>query len=164
MKARHAYMVLLAVLCSFSAQAQEIDPAVLAISGGYARTASMSISWTVGQTAVATHQSHAGTISEGFQQAFLSVIPIREESIPFSLDLYPNPTRYSVLVRMAGVDEDMTLVVYDLLGSEVMRENVRSGDQVTRLTFDSMPSGLYMLAAFSGKGKQLGLYKIVKAQ
>lgn len=164
MKTRHTFVFLLALLLSCTAHAQVIDASVVAVSGGYAETATVSVSWTVGQTAVDSRRAHTGSVSEGFQQAYLSVIPIREQSVPFSLDLYPNPTRYSVLVNMAGVEEDMALVLYNLLGEEVMRSKIRSGEQMTRLSFETLPSGLYMLVAFTGSGKQLGLYKIVKAQ
>jgi hypothetical protein len=164
MKARHTVLVLLALLVSWTARAQHIDPAVIAVSGGFAQTSSVSVSWTVGQTAVETRSSRAGTLSEGFQQAYLTVIPMREKPIPFSLNLYPNPTRSSVLVNMAAVEEDVTLVVHNLLGEAVLRTELRSGDQLTRLSFDALPNGLYMLAAFTNRGERLGLYKIVKAQ
>jgi hypothetical protein len=164
MKARHTFLVLLALLFTWNARAQHIEPAVIAVSGGFAQTATMSVSWTVGQTAVGTQTSQSGTFTEGFQQSYLTVIPMRDRSITFSLDIFPNPTRSSVLVTLAGVEEDMTLVLYNLLGEAVLRQNVRSGDQLTRLSFDAFPSGLYLLVAFSGGGEQMAMYKIVKAQ
>ncbi len=164
MNARHIVVFLLALFLSCTAHAQVIDASVVAVSGGFAETGTVSVAWTVGQTAVESRRAYAGTLNEGFQQAYLSVIPIREHSIPFSLDLYPNPARTSVLVNMTGIEEDMSLVLYNLLGEEVMRRNVRSGEQMTRLPFTTLPGGLYMLVAFTGSGEQLGLYKIVKAQ
>ncbi|MFA6233858.1 MAG: T9SS type A sorting domain-containing protein [Bacteroidota bacterium] len=164
MKTRHTVLVLLVVLLSWTARAQRIDPAVIAASGAFAQTSSVSVSWTVGQTAVDLRTGHFGSLSEGFQQAFLTVIPIREHSLPFSLDLYPNPTRYSVLVTLDGVQDEMTLVVYNLLGEPVLQQNVRSGDQHVRLSFETLPSGLYLLSALSVSGEQLALYKIVKAE
>lgn len=164
MKTRHTVLVLLALLMSWTAQAQRIDPAVIAASGAFAQTPSVSVSWTVGQTAVDLRTGHFGSLSEGFQQSFLTIIPMRESSIPLTLDLYPNPTRYSVLVTLAGAQEEMTLVLYNLLGEAVLHQNVRSGDQHVRLSFETLPSGLYLLVALSVSGEQLALYKIVKAE
>ena len=89
---------------------------------------------------------------------------MRDQSVPFSLSLFPNPARSSVLVSLDGVEEDMTLLLYNLLGEVVLRKNVRGGDRLARLSVDRFPSGIYMLAAFSGGGERLALYKIVKAQ
>jgi hypothetical protein len=164
MNSRHAVLVLLVLLLAWTARAQRIDPAVVAVSGGFAQTASVSVSWTVGQSATDLRAGHFGTLSEGFQQAFLTVIPVREISLPFSLDLYPNPVHHSVLVTVTGLEGEMTLVLFNLLGEPVIRQQVRSGDQHLRLSLETLSSGLYLLAAFSGSGEQMGLYKIVKAE
>lgn len=164
MKTRHTVLVLLGILLTWTVQAQRIDPAVIAASGAFAQTSSVSVSWTIGQPASDLRTGHFGSLSEGFQQAFLTIIPLRETSIPLTLDLYPNPTRYSVLVSMQGVQDEMTLVLYNLLGEPVLRQNVRSGDQHARLSFETLPSGLYLLVALSVSGEQLALYKIVKAE
>lgn len=164
MNTRQSVLVLLVLLLAWTARAQRIDPAVVAASGGFARTANVSVSWTVGQTATDLRAGHFGTLSEGFQQAFLTVIPMRDSRAPFTLSLSPNPTRHSVIVTMNGVDEDMSLVLFNLLGEPVLREQVRGGDQLVRLSFETLPSGLYLLVAFSGAGEQLALYKIVKAE
>jgi hypothetical protein len=163
MNTRLLALVLL-VLSAWTVQAQRIDPAALSGSGGFVQTPRMSVSWTVGQTAVETRSGHFGTLSEGFQQAFLKVIPIRERSLPFTLDLYPNPTRHSLLVTMNGGGEAMTLVLFDLLGQPVLRHQMREGDTVARLPFANLSSGMYLLVAFSGSGEQMALYKVVKAE
>ncbi|MBR9976726.1 MAG: T9SS type A sorting domain-containing protein [Bacteroidetes bacterium] len=163
MKTRHTVLVLLVMLLTWSARAQHIDPSVISSGGGFAESERVSVSWTIGQTAVDLRKAHFGSISEGFQQAFLTVIPIRERSIPLSLNLYPNPARTSVLVTMDGIEDDITLVLYTLLGEAVQRQQVRGGDKHARLSFQNLPNGLYLLVAFSGSGEQLALYKIVKA-
>ncbi|MBR9975449.1 MAG: T9SS type A sorting domain-containing protein, partial [Bacteroidetes bacterium] len=117
-----------------------------------------------GQTAVDMRSAHFGTLSEGFQHAYLTVIPLRERSIPLTLDLYPNPARNSLLVNLQGNSQAMTLVLYDLLGQPVLRQQLREGDTMARLPFTGLSSGMYLLVAFSGSGEQLALYKVVKAE
>jgi hypothetical protein len=162
MFARLSVLVLL-VLFSWTARAQRIDPATVSSSGGFMQASGASVSWTVGQTAVDMRSAHFGTLSEGFQHAFLTVIPIREQSIPLTLDLYPNPARTSLLVNLQGHSQAMTLVLYDLLGQPVLRQQLREGDTMARLPFNGLSSGMYLLVAFSGSGEQLALYKVVKA-
>ncbi len=164
MNARYAYVLLLVPMLMLSARAQSIAPAVVGGSGGFAESATLSVAWTVGQTAVATHTSPAVTLTEGFQQSYLTLIPARNHSVPFSLNLYPNPARNTVMVSLDGVEENMTLILYNLLGEVVLQQQVRGGDRLARLTVDRFPSGIYMLAAFSNNGDRLALYKIVKAQ
>ena len=157
-------VLVLLVLLSWTARAQRLDPAAVSSSGGFHEAPGGSVSWTVGQTAVDTRAGHFGTLSEGFQQAFLTVIPIRERSIPLTLDIYPNPARHSLLVNLQGSTQEMTLVLYDLLGQPVLRQQLREGDTMARLPFAALPSGMYLLVAFSGSGEQLALYKVVKAE
>lgn len=156
--------VLLLLFTSAVLHAQRIEPSVVAVSGGHAQTSTVSVSWSVGQTAVDTRSSGAGTLTEGFQQSFLTVIPIRDRGVPFTLQLYPNPARYSVLVSLDGVKEDMRLVLYNLLGEPVLRHDVKSGERLVRLSLTTLPVGLYLLAALSPSGGQTALYKIVKAE
>lgn len=164
MNTRQSVLVLLGILLAWTVQAQRIDPTVVAPSGGFSRNGNVSVSWTVGQTAVDLRTGHFGTLSEGFQHAFLTVIPMRDRNIPFTLTLSPNPTRHTVLVDMSGVENDMTLVLFNLLGEPVLRHQVRGGDQLARISFESLPSGLYLLVAIADSGEQLALYKIVKAE
>lgn len=164
MNARYASVLLLVPLLVLTAQAQSIAPAVVGGTGGFAETATVSLSWSVGQTAVETHVSTAGTLTEGFQQSYLALIPTRGHGVPFSLNLYPNPARNTVMISLDGVEENMTLILYNLLGEVVLRKQVRRGERLARLTVERFPSGIYMLAAISGSGDRLALYKIVKAQ
>jgi|GEM_PF-1615162 len=164
MNIKSTILVLLLLLLANTARAQRIDPATMSVSGGVMETSSLSVSWTVGQTATQSHAWRGGLLSEGFQQPFLTVIPIREQSIPLSLSLYPNPVRYSLLVSMTGVDQDISLVLYNLLGMPVLRHDVRDGDRLARLNLATLPGGMYMLAAHSSRGERLALYKIIKAE
>ena len=161
---RFLFLVLLIPLFAAPATAQRIDPAVITFSGGSVETLSGSVSWTAGQTAVQSWSFPGGTVTEGFQQAYLKVIPVQERSVPFTLDLFPNPTRHSVLVSLTGADDDVSLVLFNLLGEPVLRTELRSGERRARLSFDALPSGLYMLVALSGGGERLAMYKIVKAK
>lgn len=164
MNIRFTFLVMLVSLFAVTAKAQRIDPAVIAVSGGHVVTPSGSVTWTAGQTAVQTWSFPGGTVAEGFQQAFLKVIPVREQSVPFTLDLFPNPTRHSVLVSLTGMEDDLSLVLFNLLGKPVLRKELRGGERRARLSFETLPSGLYMLVAFSGGGERLAMYKIVKAK
>jgi len=155
---------MLVSLFAITAEAQRIDPAVIAVSGGHVVSPSGSVDWTVGQTAVQTWSHAGGTVAEGFQHAFLKVIAVREQSVPFTLDLFPNPTRHSVLVSLTGMEDDLSLVLFNLLGEPVLRKELRGGERLARLSFDALPSGLYMLVAFSGSGERMAMYKIVKAK
>jgi hypothetical protein len=158
-------LALLLLLVAATAHAQRLEPSVIAVTGGHAQNSSVQISWTVGQTSVETHRFNAtASLTEGFQQSFLTVIPVRERSVPFSLQLYPNPARHAVLISIDGVQDDMKLVLYNLLGEIVLQHDVRGGERLVRLNLASMPVGLYMLAALSSTGKQAALYKILKAE
>lgn len=161
---RLLFLMLLIPLFAVSSAAQRIDPAVITFSGGSIETANGSVTWTTGQTGAQTWSFPGGTVTEGFQQAYLKVIPVQERSVPFTLDLFPNPTRHSVLVSLTGMDDDLSLVLFNLLGEPVLRKELRGGERRARLSFEALPSGLYLLVALSGGGERLAMYKIVKAK
>jgi hypothetical protein len=163
-KRLHMLLPLLLLLCTGGAFAQRLEPTVVAVAGGLSRTATFSVSWTIGQTAVETRTHRGGTITEGVQQPYLSVIPIGEHRIPFTLSMYPNPTVDAAIVSVAGADEDMTLVLYSLIGTPVLRHEVRAGERIVRLNMAPLSPGLYLLAALSPSGEQRALYKVVKAE
>ena len=160
------FLILLLVLPLFprSAQAQSIAPSVLASSGSYAEGRAVSLSWTLGQIASETRSHHGGTLAEGFQQPFLSVIAVREAQLPLTMSLYPNPARQNLLVTVHGAKDDVTLILYNMLGAPVARQVLLNGDSMLRMPVAELADGLYLLAAFSQRGERLAVYKIIKAE
>lgn len=61
--------------------------------------------------------------------------------IKASFDVYPNPAKDFITINLlaSGSDE---IKVYDILGNEVLSQNVYSGD---RIDVSSLPKGIYIL-------------------
>jgi hypothetical protein len=103
-------------------------------------------------------------LTEGAQQPFLMAVLIRETPLPFSLSLFPNPAQQVLLVTMQGADDDVTLILFDMVGRPVTQHTLRHGDTMLRMPVADLADGLYLLAAFSRRGERLAVYKIIKAE
>jgi hypothetical protein len=161
-------LLLIFLLCLapplFRARGQTLESSDIIPAGGVAVHGSVLLSWTVGQTATHTRSHRGGDITEGLQQPFLSVIAMEERPLPFTLSLYPNPTRTSVIVTLQGVTDDVQIILYSLLGAPLLRRDVQRGDSMLRIPLVSQPAGMYLLTVVSRTGERLALYKILKAE
>jgi hypothetical protein len=164
---RYVYFLPLALallLLALPMQAQRIAPTVLATAGGFAEGRAVSLSWTLGQIASETRTYHGGSVTEGFNQPFLSVMAVRETRIPLTMSLYPNPARQTLLVNLRGADDDVTLILYNMLGDPVATQVLRKGDSMLRMPVSQLADGLYLLTAWSLRGERLAVYKVIKAE
>ena len=69
----------------------------------------------------------------------------QEATMPLALDIYPNPTTGTVIVKEVGL-----LRLYDLYGREVYAETLRSPSSTLHLQF--LPDGIYLLQVSAEKG------------
>jgi hypothetical protein len=72
-----------------------------------------------------------------------SALGISDQAANDRLQLYPNPVRDQLHIRIPGADEPATLVIYNMNGAAVLRRQVGSGD--TAIGVGQLPPGIYGL-------------------
>lgn len=66
-----------------------------------------------------------------------------------ALEIFPNPARQSVTLNIPNTETGMDILISDLQGKEMRRQNIENGERVDVSAF---PSGLYQVLAISTTG------------
>ncbi|MFC5269294.1 T9SS type A sorting domain-containing protein [Adhaeribacter terreus] len=72
-----------------------------------------------------------------------------------SVSVYPNPSNGKFNVKLVGYKHDAALELYSLTGQLIVKENVKSGQEVTKLQVKNLAAGTYLLKVVSEKGVQI---------
>lgn len=135
-------------------------------SGGEARGSGGSLSFSVGQIDYINLNSSTVKINQGVQQPAEILIYPGNKPIIIDLDpqytLFPNPTRdFTVLHIKQPITQNMSYVLYDMLGRVITRE--RLVDVKTTIRMDKLPIAVYVLSVVEDStNKILTQFKIVK--
>jgi hypothetical protein len=144
--------VIFLALSSLTAQIN-LSPTVIASGGGYAEGENITISWTLGELAVATLAGENLVLTQGFQQPFdIDVGVFEQEKVNWDISAYPNPVGSELRVRFniesAG---DFLMEIQDVTGRIVSQQEYRQvnpGDIIQINTSDYY-SGIYFLKVYS---------------
>ena len=132
--------------------AQTLERSVLASSGNFTSTSTMSISSTLGEVFVTTLDASSSSLTQGFQQSTTSNgggIGIEEiENINFSV--YPNPFQDVITIK-SNVKGNFSLKLVDVLGRDLLVDN-RNNNQNTimniELNLSDYQSGMYFFKIY----------------
>ncbi|MFC5271067.1 T9SS type A sorting domain-containing protein [Adhaeribacter terreus] len=72
-----------------------------------------------------------------------------------SVSVYPNPSNGKFNVKLVGYKHDAALELYSLTGQLIVKENVKAGQEVTKLQVKNLAAGTYLLKVVSEKGVQI---------
>ena len=123
-----------------------LERQVFGISGTSVKAESFSLDWTLGEVAVTSHNSSFGSLTEGFQQAFIKIespsISIKNVS---DILIMPNPASSFVTVKfLKEIKENIHWEMFDLTGKSLQR-NVFDLSADHEIDIRNYPDGLYLL-------------------
>ena len=142
-------------------KAQSLSPEVISTAGGKMQTATISLDWTLGETAVSRWNTAGGFTTEGFHQPVLQISLLPEYNSP-KVSIAPNPVQstLNILVKEAS-QKALFAQLLDVQGHVlVQRTNLGLGN--TELNLSNLPSGIYFLQVLQQNGKILEAFKVVK--
>ena len=136
--------ILFLLFTSFCFSQQDVVP-----SGGDAKSANGSFSYTIGQILVSqvdppssSWSKEAITINHGVQQFF---IPKCDQNDNVKITAFPNPSRGLVNITLSDWDDiEITLSVYDVLGKNILSQKIYKNK--TQLNLTSLSTGIYLLS------------------
>ncbi|MBO0936048.1 T9SS type A sorting domain-containing protein [Fibrella sp. HMF5335] len=148
--------------------AQRISPSVLAAGGGSARTATMSLDWTVGEAVVETATTSTRLYTQGFHQPLLQVSEpptLKVEAAGYSFTIAPNPVATNLTLGIAAPESSpLKLLLTDMNGRQYSLPIVPANTTSTQIDMTTFPAGIYLLRIGKTDGPQLKAYKILKTQ
>lgn len=142
-----------------------IAPTVLASGGGTGKTDNLTISWTVGELAVATLKSTSIILTQGFQQPFEMGVGIHKDLTDWEIEVYPNPVGDEVAIRFELQQPKQFLIeIQDVTGRLLnqLHAGVISPGDIVRLNTSAYANGVYFLKVSTSDRKQHPVFKLQK--
>lgn len=153
-------LLIVLLVGGWTAGAQSLAPQVIAPSGGSGQSASADLSWTIGETMVATEFNSTNALTQGFQQPTLLVTLMREVSdAQMNLNVYPNPAFDQInIVYHAETFESVNYQMFDKTGKLLLENRINS--KMTTVPVQTLAAGEYFLQVTGSSSKQF--FKIQK--
>ena len=154
------------VLQAQSAQAS-LSPQVIASMGGFFSNEAGSLSWTMGETVIATHTSAANDLylTHGFQQPtyFLDVSAEKIKLPDFRVKVYPNPATDFIRVEWeTETQKEVIVELYDLIGRRVSQKKSDDSANHIQINMQSLQRSAYLLKVYTKDRKYSRTYRVVK--
>jgi hypothetical protein len=115
-------IMVLPAFCSSALAQVQLERSVVATGGESSSGAGISISYTIGETAVTTLNGGGSVLTQGFQQPDALGVGFWESTGGmFSLTLFPNPAKdqFSIMIESPGIS-DMMMEIFDISGKTVL--------------------------------------------
>lgn len=143
---------------------QTTSPSVIGVGGGQLTSDVVTITWTVGEIAVARHfaRDDQGSITEGVHQPYLTVEQL-SGAAGFNASIFPNPVTSEFILRLPlTLEQSVQGRLVDGQGRILQEKNrVTGGD--TRFDLRGLPVGVYYLhLRQTNNAARAGTYKVVK--
>lgn len=126
-------------ICSI---AQDISREAVSIAGNFFDTDNGSISWTMGESVIATLTGETTVLTQGFQQDNLTVSTLLPETqLGRTIQLYPNPV--TDILNINTEENNIHVQLLNIHGEVIKTETLKL--QTGELDFSVLPNGTYIL-------------------
>lgn len=131
---------------------------VLSTAGRIFSSNGVNLSWSIGETVTSTVNDGNTTLTQGYQQANLSISAV-EENIANTYSVFPNPTHNQFTIKSGNrIKEPLTGVLFNMEGKLIQKIIISEISTVVYL--DEIPQGIYVLTIT--ENKQENTYRIIK--
>lgn len=147
--------------------AQQLSPSVVATGGGFARTPTMTLEWTLGESVVETARTPDRLYTQGFHQPSLRVteLPVENTEQAGQFLVAPNPVATYLTVTAKTVQETACqLLLTDMTGHQYQMPDLPSATESVQVDMTRFPAGTYLLHISKPNGLRLKTYKVSKIQ
>ncbi|TVQ49238.1 MAG: T9SS C-terminal target domain-containing protein [Saprospirales bacterium] len=130
-------------------------------AGGNIKASAGSVSYTIGQTFFSSNSNEAGTVAEGVQHAFetLVITNVEEQFLEQKFSVFPNPTRDMLVIEGKDeIGEPFKLAVYDINGKLLLQKDMKSERETIDLS--AFSKGTYILQIINSQQQYSGFHII----
>ena len=155
--------ILAIFLFHLHSNAQSLDQYVYSSAGESMSNGFASLNYSIGELSISTEYANDLVLTQGFHQSMLSVTEVTEIGVDDEIDVFPNPTHEYVVVHFNAVLNEARLIqVYDLLGQEVVSDNISPNMDRIIINLSDLKAGQYILTVSSNSGDLINSYRVVK--
>ena len=155
---KNIFLVFL-ILLSFNGLSQS----VISSAGKTSISNNFIISWTLGETVVATLQNENTNLTQGFHQPLMvDLFPNSlEDNMVLAMVAYPNPTYDKVLFKGGDPTGIYHLRLVDKLGRVLEQKSVQASE--LDLEMGRYTNGSYLIEVIENKSDKRVIFNIVKS-
>jgi hypothetical protein len=155
-------LLLFSLLIGTFGYSQTTSPEVIGSSGDHFINGDAQISWTIGETMVATFINDSIQLSQGFHQTSLTITAIEDLEKDFGMKVYPNPTADLLHFEWPENTQALSLVLFDIDGKQLWVKQM--GNQAMSLTLDlsAYPAATYFLHIYQQDQQRIKTLTILK--
>ncbi len=134
---------------------------VIASSGGICQEDEINMTWTLGETVIATLSAADNILTQGFQQPGIVVTAVKSlEGLPYTVEAYPNPTDDLLLIQLKNAEvQYFKYLFYDMNGKVLEQKKPESN--ITAINMKNYPAGLYLLRVMKSE-MEIKTFEIIK--
>jgi len=146
--------------------AQTLDRQVVSSGGAYATAGNVSLSYTIGEVAVATLTGGNLILTQGFQQPDGAPVGISEPPFTGSIKVYPNPTDDIIMVEITTDQSDLVLELSNALGQQLLSQELPldGGTYSGQVDMQTYAAGNYLLYLRDSNGRIVTSYNVQKVK
>ncbi len=131
-------------------------------AGGNVKASAGSVSYTIGQTFFSSNSNEDGTVAEGVQHAFetLVITNVEEQFLEQKFSVFPNPTRDMLVIE--GKDEmaePFKIDLYDINGKLLLQKDMSTERETIDLS--AFSKGSYILQ-IKNSNQQYSGFQIIR--
>ena len=139
-----------------------LSQSVISSAGKTSTSNNFIISWTLGETVVATLQNDNTNLTQGFHQPLMvDLFPTSlEDDMVLDMVAYPNPTYDKVLFKGGDPTGTYHLRLVDKLGRVLEQKSVQASE--LELEMGRYTNGSYLIEVIENKSEKRVIFNIVK--
>ena len=141
---------------------QSASPEVISTAGDHFEAANISLSWTVGEPVIETYDSGSNELTQGFHQTNLLVTSVADLDEDVLIRVFPNPTSGEVNIEYTGLDDDLTVSLFDASGKRILVRYIFDQTNSTEIDLSNFASGGYFLHVQNANFQTIKTFKILK--
>lgn len=159
MRMKHLPVILLCI--PFTVFGQDASLHVLPAQGGFAKSETMTMSWTLGEGFTETVYLDEVVVTQGFQQPFFDLQRVTPLSVdPYQANLYPNPTPGNLNLELMNPGDGYRVEVIDLTGKVL--QALQATGKIYEIDMSEYPAGQYFVRISSDSDLRQSLFNVVK--
>jgi len=149
---KHTFNLMFAFLLCAGANAQSLERSVVSTSGDFFSNSTMSIAYTIGESAIGFFTNGSLSITQGFNQSQLDTQSSSVWNVIPSIDIqfYPNPANDNLTVQSS---EKLNIQVVDILGKKVSEVSEIQPQIPANISVSHLATGIYFLRVEDEKNR-----------
>ena len=145
-----------------------IGQSVIASQGDVSHGEKISLSWTLGDLAIASLDTENGMLTEGFQQPILKVEAIsmknQKNKSSFTVLAYPNPVQGKLTIVNTSIEAiAFSTYVHDATGKIILQQKNQEKAASVSIDMTALSSGMYFLTVKDANGLTIETFSITKS-